>query len=221
MRKAILTFGLKRSKKYLSDKYSAEWFYKFRKISTENFDKIDSKVPGIGKSIFSLNYNFGPAYISWYLALEELGVDKDERDKIIWKINENIYSWIPQWGFHIIGKSYFESYRKNAQSHIARQNSKDGVHPFDWQIEFRNISKQCYEIDIKRCGLKILSEYFGAEGLLPGICRIDYMLAAMMGSGFERTKTLGDGDECCNCRYLKVGETQWKPEKGYYGRERK
>ena len=46
---------------------------------------------------------------------------------------------------------------------------------------------------------------FHAEGMLPGICRMDYLFASRMKNGFERTKTLGDGDECCNCRYFSRG----------------
>ena len=37
--------------------------------------------------------------------------------------------------------------------------------------------------------------------MLPGICAVDYIVAHYMGNGFSRTKTLGDGDDCCNCRY--------------------
>lgn len=37
--------------------------------------------------------------------------------------------------------------------------------------------------------------------------------------GFERTKTLGDGDECCNCRYYIKGDCDWSPEKGFNDRK--
>lgn len=43
---------------------------------------------------------------------------------------------------------------------------------------------------------------------------MDYMYANIMGNGFERTKTLGDGDDCCNCRYFMKGDCEWSPQKG-------
>ena len=51
-----------------------------------------------------------------------------------------------------------------------------------------------------------LAADFHSEGLLPEICRMDYMYANIMGNCFERTKTLGDGDDCCNCRYFMKGD---------------
>jgi len=48
---------------------------------------------------------------------------------------------------------------------------------------------------------RFIIKNYGAEGMLPGICAVDYIVAHYMGNGFSRTKTLGDGDDCCNCRY--------------------
>ncbi|WP_315115539.1 hypothetical protein [uncultured Clostridium sp.] len=33
------------------------------------------------------------------------------------------------------------------------------------------------------------------------------------------TKTLGDGDDCCNCRYIIGGSCEWSPEKGFVDRK--
>ena len=89
----------------------------------------------------------------------------------------------------------------------------------DWNIRYRNISDNCFEIDIYECAFRKLAKEYSVEGLLPGICRVDYMVAALMGTGFERTKTLGDGDDCCNCRYYLKGECKWEPEKGFINRK--
>ena len=68
-------------------------------------------------------------------------------------------------------------------------------------------------------GISMLSKELGAEGLLPGVCRGDYLSAHLMGNGFERTKTLGDGDDCCNCRYYVKGDCDWSPDKGFENRK--
>ena len=59
----------------------------------------------------------------------------------------------------------------------------------------------------------------GARAMLPGICRIDYLFSHLMGNGFTRTQTLGDGDACCNCRYQLKGTCEWSPEKGFLDRK--
>jgi hypothetical protein len=43
-----------------------------------------------------------------------------------------------------------------------------GIHTYHWQIDYRNINDNCFEINIKTCGIKKLAEDFGAGGLLPG-----------------------------------------------------
>jgi hypothetical protein len=64
-----------------------------------------------------------------------------------------------------------------------------------------------------------LAHDFDADGLLPGICRMDFLFSNLMGNGFERTKTLGDGDDCCSCRYHLVGNCNWSPKKGFIDRK--
>ena len=49
------------------------------------------------------------------------------------------------------------------------------------------------------------------EGMLPGICNVDYMISYYMGNGFKRTKTLGYGDSCCDCHYELTGKCPIRP----------
>lgn len=120
--------------------------------------------------------------------------------------------------FDVVGRFYFNSFRKKAPHHMKRQETT-GVHPYDWQIQYRDIDANCFEIDIVSCGIKKLAADFHAEGMLPGICRMDYLYVNIIKNGFERTKTLGDGDECCNCRYYLEGNCEWAPEKGFANRK--
>lgn len=50
-------------------------------------------------------------------------------------------------------------------------------------------------------------------------CRLDYLMANIKGNKFERTKTLADGDDCCNCNMMGLGYTEWSPEKGFEQRK--
>lgn len=218
MEKIIYIIAMYRSKKFLISRYSKEWFQIFSNKSKKKFYEILPNVPNIGKSIFSFNYKFAVSYIAWYLTLEEMGLSQIERDDVIWILNERFIHIIPSFAMHMVGKSYFNNFRKKAPQHMQKQKST-GVHPYDWQIQYREVDANCFEIDILSCGIKKLATDFHAEGMLPGICRMDYLYANLMKNGFERTKTLGDGDECCNCRYYLEGDCEWAPEKGFVNRK--
>lgn len=84
MEKLIYKVAMYKSKKYLINKYSLDWYQKFCKESKKCLYEILPKVPDIGKSIFSFNYKFAPSYIAWYLTLEKMGISNDEITQIIW-----------------------------------------------------------------------------------------------------------------------------------------
>ena len=77
-----------------------------------------------------------------------------------------------------------------------------------------DIDANSFEIDIRRCGFITVAKKYGVEGMLPGICSVDYMVSHYMGNGFSRTKTLGDGDECCNCHYELTGKCPLRAPEG-------
>ena len=71
--------------------------------------------------------------------------------------------------------------------------------------------------EIEKEGIKDferLAKKYGVEGMLPGICSVDIMISHYMGNGFSRTKTLGAGDECCNCHYELQGTCPLHAPKG-------
>lgn len=218
MDRFILSISMHKSKKYFCEKYGHDWFDNFSKLSFRYFDDIIPNIPSIGKSVFSMNYKFAPIYIAWYKALAQLKLSPSEIDKEIWLLNEAFMKTFPSFLLKMSGRIYVDSFRNKAARHIERQE-QGKLHRYDWKINFRNIDKNCFEIDIVECAFKKLSEDFNVPQLLPGICRMDYLMANLMGNGFTRTKTLGDGDNCCNCSYSKVGYCEWSPEKGFIERK--
>lgn len=216
--KVILIFSMYKSKNYFCEKYGNVWYESFKKLSMQYYKEIIPNIPKIGKSIFSMNYKFAPAYIAWYKAFQELKMNSQEIDKEIWKLNEFFMNTFPKSILKLSGRMYLESFRKKAMKHMERQK-KNRLHPYDWKIDFRNIDNNTFEIDIKECAYKKLAAQFQVENMLPGVCRMDYLMANLMENGFVRTKTLGDGDDCCDCRYSKVGHCEWAPEKGFIDRK--
>lgn len=75
-----------------------------------------------------------------------------------------------------------------------------------WAIELVEDSKQSYAFTIRRCFyLDVLTAY-GAPELTASFCRLDDLLCANLPPPlrFERTKTLGRGDDCCDFRYVRL-----------------
>lgn len=211
-------FIMLRSRRSLKRQYGKAFWKSFRQLSARYFRSVSPQVPKIGKSIFSLNYCFLPCYVAWYRAFTDLGLKPEEIDRCIWKMNDRMVSNIPRWMSKKIGKQYYRSFQKKANSHLKRQ-SLNQSHPLDWKIAYRKLSEEAFEIDILSCPFQQLSAKLGAGGLLPGICRMDYLFANKLGNGFTRTKTLGDGDDCCNCHYEMTGNCIWAPETGFETRK--
>ena len=128
-------------------------------------------------------------------------------------MNEKMLLTVPKPLLHAVGKSYLNGFRKKAEQHLQRQNQPNFPEN-DWLITYRTLDDNSFEIDIHRCGFITIAKKYGVEGMLPGICSVDFMISHYMGNGFSRTKTLGAGDECCNCHYELQGTCPLHAPKG-------
>lgn len=202
-----------RSRRMIKADYGKEFYKQFKTLSKQVFYKLLKETPDIGKSIFSFNYAYAPSYVAWYKAMTELGLNQSQADDLMWKMNEKMLLSVPKPLLHAVGKTYLKGFRKKAKEHIKRQERGE-LHPFDWEIEYEDINDNAFKITITRCGFITYADKFEAQGILPGICAVDYMIGYYMKTGFYRTKTLGYGDDCCNCLYALRGSCSLKPEKG-------
>lgn len=218
MDRIILGFSMHRSKYYFCKKYGRDWFQEFKRLSYQHFNNIIKYIPDIGDSIFLVNYRFAPIYFAWYKSFDELNIVSSDIDQEIWILNENLMNTFPKFLLKLYGRLYLNSFEKKAPKQIERQRLGT-LHPYDWKIDFKHIDKNSFEITIRECAYKKLAKDFNLDRILPGICRMDYLMANCMGHGFTRTKTLGDGNDCCNCTYKKVGYCEWSPEKGFIDRK--
>ena len=73
MERLIYSLSMLRSRKILVEKYGKEFWNSFSKRSNEKLAAILPLTPNIGNSIFSFNYQFGPAYIACYLTFFGIG----------------------------------------------------------------------------------------------------------------------------------------------------
>lgn len=213
MQKFIYRLTMCRSKGYIQKQYGKSFWKSFREHSDAVFCQVAAELPDIGDSIFSFNYAYAPSYVAWYRSMRQLGLDAGQADDLMWKMNEKMLLSVPKPFLHMAGKSYLNSFRKKAKQHLQRQG-KPGFSEYDWLIDYRDIDANSFEIDIRRCGFITVAKKYGVEGMLPGICSVDYMVSYYMGNGFSRTKTLGDGDECCNCHYELTGKCPLRAPEG-------
>ena len=205
MQKFIYRLAMCRSKGYIQKHYGKAFWKSFRSSSDAIFRQVAAELPDIGDSIFSFNYAYTPSYVAWYRTMRELGLTREQADDLMWKMNEKMLLAVPKPFLHMTGKSYLNNFRKKAEKHLRRQKEPD-FSPYDWLIRYRNLDDNRFEIDILRCGFITAAKKYGVEEMLPGICSVDYMVSHYMGNGFSRTRTLGDGDECCNCHYELTGK---------------
>ena len=213
MQKFIYRLTMCRSKGYIQKQYGKSFWKSFREHSDAVFRQVAAELPDIGDSIFSFNYAYAPSYVAWYRSMRQLGLDAGQADDLMWKMNEKMLLSVPKPFLHMAGKSYLNSFRKKAKQHLQRQG-KPGFSEYDWLIDYRDIDANSFEIDIRRCGFITVAKKYGVEGMLPGSCSVDYMVSHYMGNGFSRTKTLGDGDECCNCHYELTGKCPLRAPEG-------
>ena len=213
MQKFIYRLTMCRSKGYIQKQYGKSFWKSFREHSDAVFRQVAAELPDIGDSIFSFNYAYAPSYVAWYRSMRQLGLDAGQADDLMWKMNEKMLLSVPKPFLHMAGKSYLNSFRKKAKQHLQRQG-KPGFSEYDWLIDYRDIDANSFEIDIRRCGFITVAKKYGVEGMLPGICSVDYMVSHYMGNGFSRTKTLGDGDKCCNCHYELTGKCPLRAPEG-------
>jgi hypothetical protein len=197
--------------------YGAAFQCAFSHKAKEEFRRVNPCLPDIGGSVFRFNFAFTPAYIAWYRTALSLDVSHEETIKLIWQINELLIRLVPEWLRAKYGaKFYLGAFREKAPLQ-ALKTKQNKLPEYDYAIDFRNIDEDCFEINIYSCGMKKLCDEQGASGLFPGVCRIDYLVAHLLGCGFSRSKTLGGGDDCCDCRYSLSGSCGWDPEKGCDG----
>ena len=213
MQKFIYRLTMCRSKGYIQKQYGKSFWKSFREHSDAVFRQVAAELPDIGDSIFSFNYAYAPSYVAWYRSMRQLGLDAGQADDLMWKMNEKMLLSVPKPFLHMAAKSHLNSFRKKAKQHLQRQG-KPGFSEYDWLIDYRDIDANSFEIDIRRCGFITVAKKYGVEGMLPGICSVDYMVSHYMGNGFSRTKTLGDGDECCNCHYELTGKCPLRAPEG-------
>ena len=212
----VYRFAMLRAKSVLKKQLGTVRTKQLYAASNQFFPQIVQKTPDIGDSVFHFNYAFAPAYIAWYKAASQTELSADETKGLLWLMNEKVISAVPPVFCKWYGSKYLTDFRKNAPLQAAKTKAGT-LHPYDFAIDYISQDNTHFGIDITRCGMRTLAADFDAMGIFPTVCRVDYMIGHILHSGFERTKTLADGDDCCDCHYIIGGTCAWDAEKGSGG----
>ena len=190
---------MNRSRPMIKAMYGADWWNRFKALSAEKFGQLIAEFPDIGDSMFAFNYCYAPGYVAWYTSMEKLGLEPHERDVLMLRMNEKMLLTVPKPLLHAVGKVYYRNMSKGAKRRM--ENPPASIHPFDWKMMYSEDDGDNFRIDITACGFIAYAKKYGSEGMLPGICQVDYMISHYMNVGFERTQTLGAGGSCCDGCY--------------------
>ena len=82
-----------------------------------------------------------------------------------------------------------------------------------WGMTFVEDTPDCIAFDMRdRCLYRDVLTVFGAPELTAVFCRMDDLVYGRLAPQiiFTRTKTLGQGDECCNFRYCRGQRREWR-----------
>jgi hypothetical protein len=196
------------SKKYLLVELGNNNYREFIKLKKEYMQSIYKEIPKLGRSIFSNSYYVATCYFFYFPAFRELQYEKEKIIELIWGINEEMMKNMPEIIRKIAGRYYINYFHKRGPW-ATKKNKCNQLNAFDWKVEYRQNEKNDFEIDIMECYVVKIAKKLHMEDLLPGICRMDYLFSHYFNQGFIRTKTLGDGDDRCNCHWKIPGETIW------------
>ncbi len=107
------------------------------------------------------------------------------------------------------GKNYLDYLRKLSDILKRKQYADDWVFEF---IEGDGVNFD-YGMNFTECGLCKVFKRLGAEKYVPFLCISDFIQANIIGFGFKRTQTIGNGAPKCDHRFLKYGTTPltWPP----------
>ena len=129
--------------------------------------------------------------------------ENDDREAVMAEIDQVLAAWVEHSGQHKLMRIMGRLSDPFAMLRIGnRVVLKMSYPPEGWTVEWVEDSERCIAYDISECFyLNILTAY-GAPELTAHFCRgDDVQFGNIPGVTWERTKTLGRGDDRCNFRF--------------------
>lgn len=173
------------------------------------YEKLIPQIPYIGGkenylTVFLVNSIEALAVI---IVLKNRGENREKIGEILFFI---MYEYMNQlsplkrylWRRWHFSKGYMKKLKKSSKK------SKEKRYPYDWVYDFEENKKDDsfdYKITYYECAIYKIYRDLGYEEYVPYLCLSDYANYKALNFRLERTKTIANGDNCCNFTYIKNG----------------
>ena len=144
-----------------------------------------------------------------YKVMKAWGKTAEEVGKLVYDAVVISVSQLPTLSSQELSAAYISEEKERARKSQERRYSEDWV----WEFVEGDLVGFDYGYDFLECGTQKLYHAHDADEFLPFYCYLDFITHRTIGWGFARTKTLAKGDERCDFRWKKGGETKkgWPP----------
>ena len=140
------------------------------------------------------------AGLALYQTLRE---ENDDQEAVMAEIDQILAAWVEHSGQHKLMRIMGRLSDPFAVLRIGnRVVLKMSYPPEGWTVEWVEDSERCIAYDISECFYLNMLTAYGAPELTAHFCRgDDVQFGNIPGVAWERTKTLGRGDDRCNFRF--------------------
>jgi len=206
------------TKKAIFSKIDSTQINFIHKNAREEYQRLIPQLPYIGGDEVSGTMNLigGVQLLAIIRSLEAFGMNERQIGEIIYKTLDGFYTSIPKPIGVLMGKVMLSKHSINKRIKAMAETQKR-----EYTEGFVNVPVPCsddsfyFGQDVLECAICKFYKKQGAEKYVPYICLGDYPMFKRMGVMLYRTKTLGNGDDMCDFRVEKKGETMsaWPPER--------
>ena len=172
----------------------------FKKKHMDEYRKMVSRTPSVG----SVKDNMFAAVM--YLACYGFAYYKADPDRITMDVFDGMIDAICKSDIMkkvYKGKNCFD--QKEIDKYVkGAARSKKREYPMDWVFDFSyDLTVPEYFVSHHECGVCKIARQENLFFLMPHMCVMDYPTIEYKGGKLIRSKTLGNGDDCCNFHVVK------------------
>jgi len=193
-------------KRVLGRRFNEEDVTDIVERAREEYLSLIPRIPDIGGRSNPLAFNLIEAAVmlAYYKVLKKREMSLEEIGAVTHDVVRARVTSYPSLLLRLRGAYISSSYCQKKRRRLAIR-SQNKEYPGDWVFSFVEGDGKTfhYGIDFSECGICKLFEAHDAREYTPFLCEIDYITFGAFGITLFRTKTLGEGDDVCNFRFMR------------------
>ena len=205
-----LNRSVSRVEPVLVARYGEEEAQSLLRESRRAYEQLVPQIPFIGERnpflIFLLPTS---RFLAIYRGFQKQGRTVEEAGRLIYEISQAECEAIPGPVRRLMGALWFSPWFRDRVRRRA-ERSHERRYPGGYVLVYVEGDGQDFDygVDYLECASCKLLEERGAPELGPYVCAVDRVTSEMFGWGLRRATTLASGDERCEFRFKKGGETR-------------